>query len=474
MAKMPVAMSALRRTMGARHSPSLAEDLGSLLGATSSLIEQMLDWEQHLPAAELRKPEALRALAAIGPQGRSAAEVLERLGEVMRATPSTSSPRFLNQLFGGREPLATVAEMLTAVTNVSMYTFKAAGAQVLVENEVLRRMLAASGMPAGEGTFTPGGSIANLVALVLARNAAAPTARDYGLGGRRLAIYTSAEGHYSIPKAAGIVGIGRAQVRAIAVDGQGRMSVPALAARIEADLAAGVVPALINATAGTTVRGTFDPIRELRGLADQCGAWLHVDGALGGSLILSPLHRHLLDGVELADSFAWNPHKMMGVPLQASALLVARSGTLAASLDESADYLFQSDGEDLNPGHRSIQCGRRNDALKLWAAWQHLGDRGWAERLDRQMALAQHAADLIEADPQLELAERPVSINVNFEVRGCPSELVCERLDQRSRLKIGYGRVGERSTIRLVCVNPALQPRDLEWILDEIKAAAHS
>lgn len=473
MAKMPVAMSALR-TRGARRPARSADDLGDLLGSTSSLIEQMLESEQHLPAPELRNPEALRALVALSPESRPASAVLERLGQVMRATPSTSSPRFLNQLFGGREALATVAEMVAAVTNVSMYTFKAAGAQVLVEYEVLRRMLDACGLRGGEGTFTPGGSIANLVALVLARNAAVPTSRDHGLEGRRLAIYTSAEGHYSIPKAAGIAGIGRAQVRSIEVDEHGRMSVPALTARIEADLAAGVEPALINATAGTTVRGTFDPIGELRAVADRCGAWLHVDGALGGSLVLSPRHRSLLDGVETADSFAWNPHKMMGVPLQASALLVARPGTLAASLDESADYLFQSDGEDLNPGHRSIQCGRRNDALKLWAAWQHLGDHGWAERLDRQMALSQHAADLIEADPALELAERPVSINVNFEVRGCASEQVCERLDRTSRLKIGYGRVGERSTIRLVCVNPALEPRDLEWILAEIKAAAHS
>jgi sulfinoalanine decarboxylase/sulfinoalanine decarboxylase/aspartate 1-decarboxylase len=248
----------------------------------------------------------------------------------------------------------------------------------------------------------------------------------------------------------------------------------ALEAVIEADLAAGFKPFFVNATAGTTVRGAFDPIRSLAVIAKRFGLWLHVDGALGGSMILSKDHRQLLDGSELADSFAWNPHKMMGMPLQTSVILVARKGSLAASLDETADYLFQADVDEWNPGHRSVQCGRRNDAFRLWAAWYHLGDAGWEARISRQLSLARTAADMIAVDPELELLEQPPSINVCFAVRGCSSDAVCDRLDHDGKLKIGHGQVRDRRGIRLVCVNPDLDKATLLKILDEIKQAGRS
>lgn len=463
----PDARSEIPRSSG-------SEDLAAILRRTEGLLTEFLDAEAQLPGAGRRDPAVLRATLplALPAEGQEVATVFARLREVLAATPSTSSWRFLNQLFGGREPLALAAELLAATANVSMYTFKAAGAQVLVENEVLRHMLAKAGFRAGEGCFTPGGSLANLTAMLLARQRADPEAREDGRLRRPLTVYTSAEGHYSIRKNAGILGLGRRQVREIGVTEDGRMDVGELERRIEADEAAGLRPMVIVATAGTTVRGAFDPVDELAAVARRHGAWLHVDGALGGSMVLSPESRRLIRGVELADSFSWNPHKMMGVSLPASVLLVAHRGALAASLDESADYLFQADVEALNPGHRSLQCGRRCDALKVWAAWQHLGDRGWAERIARQLALARRAAELIAADPAFELSEPPPSVNVCFAVRGRPTEAICEQLDRAGRLKIGHGAVRGRRVLRLVCVNPALTERDLGTILREIKAAA--
>jgi glutamate/tyrosine decarboxylase-like PLP-dependent enzyme len=467
--------SELPSSLALSRRDSRARELERLLAATGALARELLDHEHDAADPATRDPARLAARLELGAEGCDLDQVVERLAAVLRATPSTSSWRFVNQLFGGREPAATAAEMLAVLPNVSMYTFKAAGAQILVERELIRHMAARAGLAGAEGTFTPGGSLANLVALLLARNAARPAARDEGLdGGVRLAVYTSAEGHYSIPKAAGIVGLGRRQVRAIAVRRDGGMDPDALAAALASDRALGVTPALVNATAGTTVRGAFDPIRPLAALARDAGAWLHVDGALGGSLVLCPSRRAPLDGLELADSFAWNPHKMLGVPLQSSLLLVARRGALGASLDESADYLFQAHEEELNPGRRSIQCGRRNDALKLWAAWLRLGDRGFDERIQRQLELARLAAEKIAADPELELAEWPPSINVCFEVRGRSSEAICDRLDRAGLLKIGHGVVAGRRTLRLVCVNPDLDEADLDAILAEIKAAGRT
>ncbi len=451
-----------------------ARELEQLLEATTALARELIAAEDERADPALRDPAALasRLALSLSADGLPADAVLSRLGEVLRATPSSSSWRFVNQLFGGREPVATAAELLAAVPNVSMYTFKAAGAQILVERELLGHMAACTGFAEAEGCFTPGGSIANLVALLLARNAALPEWRDHGADGAKGVVYTSEEGHYSIRKNAGIVGIGRHNVRAVPAGADGRMDVGALARFLAEDRARGLRPVLVNATAGTTVRGAFDPIRAIAAVAREHGAWLHVDGALGGSLVLCPARRDLVDGVELADSFAWNPHKMMGVPLQCSVLLVSHRGALTRSLDETADYLFQAHDDDLNPGHRSIQCGRRNDALKLWAAWLRLGDRGWDERIRRQLDLARRAAAKIAADPELELLEPPPSINVCFEVRGRASDALCDLLDRQGRLKIGHGLARGRRALRLVCVNPDLDDADLDAILGEIKAAA--
>jgi sulfinoalanine decarboxylase/sulfinoalanine decarboxylase/aspartate 1-decarboxylase len=451
-----------------------ARELEQLLAATAELALGLVADEDRPadPSTADPEPLAARLELALGAEGRTVDAVLGNLRELLRATPSSSSWRFVNQLFGGRIPVATAAEALAAIPNISMYTFKAAGAQVLIERELIHRMAERVGLPGAEGCFTPGGSIANLVALLLARNAAAPEGRDRGLGGTPLTVYTSAEGHYSVRKNAGILGLGRDRVRLVPVDSRGRMDVAALARRIEQDRERGLRPALVNATAGTTVRGAFDPLAEIAAVAREHGVRLHVDGAFGGSLALSATRRSLLDGAGLADSFSWDPHKMMGVTLQCSVLLVARRGELAASLDETADYLYQADDDELNPGHRSIQCGRRNDVLKLWAAWLRLGDRGWEARLERQLALAARAAQRVAADPALHLLEPPMSINVCFEVRGRSTAAICDRLDREGRLKIGHGIVSGRRALRLVCVNPDLDEGDLDAILGEIKAVA--
>jgi glutamate/tyrosine decarboxylase-like PLP-dependent enzyme len=364
------------------------------------------------------------------------------------------------------------AEMLAGLTNTSMYTFKVGGPQVLIEQEVLGRMARLAGLDQGQGTFLPGGSISNLTAMLIARNEALEDARERGLDGSRLTVYTSDQSHYSIRKNAGILGIGRANTRLVPTDDEGRMRPDELERLVSEDLAAGARPILVNATSGTTVLGAFDPLREVAAVARRHGVWLHVDACLGGSFLLCPELRPLLDGSELADSFAWNAHKMMGVGLQCSALILARPDLLARHLNETADYLFQAHEDELNPGTRSLQCGRRNDALKLWAAWKLLGDEGYAERVRRQRAVVRRAVELIEADPELELVLVPACLNVCFEVLSVDARDVCTRLDAERRLKIGYGEAKGRRFIRLVCVNPELDDDDLGMIFGEIRTVA--
>lgn len=446
------------------------------LGRVGEVAREILLQEDRLPRRDGEEWGGIETkhVIPLGKEGLPAEEVIEHLRRILRATPSSAGRCFFNQLFGGRDAMATLAEMLAPLLNTSMYTFKVAGPQVLIEGEVLRRMASAVGYRQGEGMFAPGGSLSNLSAMIIARNEAVKDARENGMSGEPLKIYVSQDAHYSTRKGAGMIGIGRKNVREVPVDGRGRMEVSALSRLIAEDREQGQMPLMIVATAGTTVLGAFDPIRELAEVAGEEGMWLHVDGALGGSVLLCREHRHLLDGSELSDSFTWNAHKMMGVPLSCSVLLLKSGGLLEKNFNEKAEYLFQADRDELNPGTRSIQCGRRNDALKLWAAWKHHGDRGYDARIGRLFDLAGYAASRIEAEPELRLVRKPESINVCFEFPGCQSEEICRKLDEEGRLKIGHGVVEGRSAIRLVCIDPDLSRADIDEVLEKIQDVAGS
>jgi len=320
--------------------------------------------------------------------------------------------------------------------------------------------------------FTPGGSMSNLAAMIAARNEKIGGAREAGFDGRACRLYVSAEGHYSIRKNANMIGMGRDNVVKVEADDRGRMRPDALGAAIERDLSSGKRPYLIVATAGTTVIGAFDPIGPIADIAEKHGLWLHVDGAFGGTALMHPEHRGLLSGLERADSFTWDAHKAMGVPLTCSVALTREPGLMRKHFDESAEYLFQQDEDRLNPGTRSLQCGRRNDALKLWAQWQALGDEGYAERVGRQVSLARHAAELIRGDDRLVLSLEPEWLNVCFEVVGKPSEAVCARLTELGLLNIGYGVVNGRRVIRLVTSNAAFSFGDVERMLGDVARVA--
>ena len=462
-----------------------------LFQRTADLARWLVERDRLSPVTPPPSPEQLRAELdlSLPAEPRQEGEWFDALREVVERTPSTSSHRFYNQLFAGRIPAATVAEALTALLNSSMYTYKAAGVHTLIERRVIARLCELVGYRSGGGTFAPGGSMANLVALIVARNEAFPRVRDEGgAAAAGAVVYVSDQGHYSIRKNAGMLGIGRANVRAVRSDHEGRMIPSALSEAIAADREAGRTPLCVVATAGTTVMGAFDPIDEIATLCERERIWLHVDAAFGGSFLLHPELRQRLRGVERSNSVAWCAHKMMGVPMPCSAILVRyaeRSSSCSGAspggedpnllrrhFNEAADYLFQQDEADLNLGHESLQCGRRNDAFKLWAAWQALGDRGWRERLERQRHLALTAVARIEREPALELLHRPESLCVCFTVSGVASDELCAELSRRGLESVGYGLVRGAKAVRLVTSNPEVTEGEIERFFDDLLAVA--
>ncbi|VFN02568.1 MAG: glutamate decarboxylase/sulfinoalanine decarboxylase/sulfinoalanine decarboxylase / aspartate 1-decarboxylase [Candidatus Kentron sp. G] len=438
------------------------------------LKELLTDLEESESVAPVRKPidsqhAASRLDLALPEKGIDFDSFMGKLKNLALATPSSASKQFFNQLFAGRDSAAIIGETIAAALNSSMYTWRIAGPQVIIERLLIRELNNIVGYGNGEGTFSPGGSISNLIAMLIARNRFDPNARAKGFNITGT-IYTSVEGHYSIRKNAGILGIGRNNVREIHVDDHGRMRADLLEEAITEDKENGIEPILINATAGTTVRGAFDPFTEIGLIARRHGIWFHVDGAFGGPLLMCEQMRRRFIGVEQSDSFTWDAHKLMGVPLTCSVLLVKEKGTLLHNLYEQAGYLYQGDEDEIEPGMTSIQCGRRNDALKLWSIWQVRGRVGYAEQFSKLLGLIRYAAGIIRNDPLFSIVSEPQSLTLCFEVVGYCSRTICTKLEEQQRALVGFGNIDNRVAIRLVCVNPEMEEEDIAFFFEQIRA----
>ena len=383
------------------------------------------------------------------------------LKDLVLKTPRTATNAFFNQLFGGRNDKAVLGDLLAVVLNNSMYTYKAAGPQVGVEKVLLRETCNIIGWDDhSDGTFAPVGSMTNYMAMVMARDAFDQTVRYEGLQ-RKMTVYTSIESHYSIPKNAAFSGIGRDNVRYVPCDQFGKMDVSVLARMIEKDIKDGFSPVMVNLTAGTTVMGAFDTIRIAREICDKHGMWLHVDGAYCGSVLFSSSYKHLIDGIELVDSFSYNAHKMLGTPLSCSIIVSKNKKHLHDSFSNDASYLYQTDHDEFNLGKTSLQCGRRNDALKFWTLWKSVGTEGLEKIVDHQFELANVAREYVKNNSDYTLYSYDESISVCFNYKGIPARKICTELYEHSELLVGYGSFQEDEFIRLVTINAQNEREDI-------------
>lgn len=421
-------------------------------------------------------------------------ELMDQARDLMELSVRTGSANFSNQLFSGFDPVAIVGEWLTAVLNASMYTYEVAPAMTLVEREVIARMGRAAGWTGCEGIFTPGGSLSNLMAMLMARQRALPNVKSRGLADSNLVVLTSAEAHYSVERAAVILGLGSDAVVQIGQDKYGRMRPDAFEHELTKARARGRQPMMVVATAGSTVLGAYDPIAQIADIAEREGLWLHVDGAYGASALLSEKRRGLLDGVTRADSLTWCAHKMLNVPLSASVIIVRQPGLLHQCNAVHAEYLYHADNDapDLDTGEMSIQCGRRVDALKVWLAWKARGDAGMADIVDRKFELATQMRRMVRERDRFELLSDPdqvgggcntcfvyhhpsldgLSPEKKLRAIDASTHVLRERVRLRGRVLTNYAPVFGVRAFRHVSANDRATHAQLALILDEIEAVA--
>jgi len=384
------------------------------------------------------------------------------LEDVVMSTPRTSTKLFFNQLFGGRNSKGTLGELMAVMLNNSMYTYKVGGPQVGIEKEIISEVCRMLNFGENaDGTFPPGGSMSNFMGMLMARDAYNRDIKFDGVS-EKMVVYTSSASHYSITKNAMFGGIGINQIRKIEVDEFGKMIPESLHQQIKIDIEEGLHPFFVNATAGTTVLGAFDDIKAIHEVTKNFkNLWLHVDGAYCGSVLFSDSYRHLLDGVEHADSFSFNAHKMLNVPLSCSVIVTKEKHNLKHSFACEADYLYQTDGDDYNLGKTSLQCGRRNDALKFWTLWKSVGTKGLASMVDHQFNLAEVARDYVKNHPDYELYSYADSISICFNYKNVDPKDLCNSLYEDGKLMVGYGEFHGNVFVRLVTINTSNSKEDI-------------
>lgn len=295
-----------------------------------------------------------------------------------------------------------------------VHVFQVSPALTVIEKETAKKLASLFGFngPHAGGISTQGGSASNTTSIIIARNILFPETKTTGNANHNFILFTSAHGHYSLEKAAQMCGLGTENVWSVPIDASGRMIPSGLEKLVQQAKDKGKTPLYVNATAGTTVLGSYDPFTEISAVCKKHNLWLHIDGSWGGSVIFSRQHAHKMSGSHLADSLAVNPHKMLGVPMTCSFLLGKDLGEFHRANTLPAGYLFHEEqspgGEVWDLADLTLQCGRRGDALKMALAWIYYGTSGFEQQIDHAFDIAAYFTAQLTANVDFTLvSENP-------------------------------------------------------------------
>jgi aromatic-L-amino-acid decarboxylase len=393
------------------HSLRLDATREEVLGRAGAIVAEAwrsFDSARHgQPPVDERLHRLLRS--ALPGSGSSALEALDDAARVLDASIAQPRPRFFAFVGSSGLEIGVLGDLLASCFDVNLALW--AGGASEVEEQAVRWVSEFIGFPAAAGAFTSGGTISNMTALAAARERALPGARRSGMGHAGGALYCSEEAHYSVVRAAELLGIGSDRVRELPCDGQRRVVPEAVADAIDRDVAAGVAPVAVVATAGTTLTGAVDRIDALADVCDARGVWLHVDGAYGVAAATTPSAGHLFSGLERADSVSLDAHKWLFLPKACGVVLVRRREDLHGALAHDEDYI-PHDRPDHHMVDITLEYSRPFRALKLWLAFRaHGADaiRAAVERNLRQARLL-HEELARQEDVELLCGEPPLSV----------------------------------------------------------------
>lgn len=422
-----------------------------------ALAEQ--PWRHPLPQQPTLTPETL----------------LNRLrDDILPSGLAVHHPRNLGHQVAMPLPIAALCDLVAALTNQAMAVYEAGPAATLIERQVIQWLTTLIGWQGAEGILTSGGAQANLTALLAARQATAGhDVWQHGVAsGAPLKILAGEHAHYSVTRAAGIMGLGTDAVIAVPADCQGRMQVDALQARHRLAVQDGSQVLAVVATAGNTPTGAVDALTDIGAYCHEQNLWLHVDGAHGASALVSDQHRALLHGIKLADSVVWDGHKLLYMPAPVSAVLFKNPQHSFATFAQEASYLFQGqshEDEIYNTSYRTLECTKRMMGLKLWAAFSLYGLEGLGQLVDQVFATAGLLADKLQAAPDFELLMPPQTNIVCFRFGSADQSALRKSLVESGAFHLTQVNLHGDIWLRTTVMNPFTTEHDLDALLAAIR-----
>jgi L-2,4-diaminobutyrate decarboxylase len=446
-------------------------------GVTARYFESTRSGKGQVSTPRTAEELARRFDEELPSDGRPVSEIVERLQREVIADAN----KYYHPMYMGHQTSAPLAvgvwmESIIGALNQSLAVWEMSPTATVIEHQIVRWLstLAGYGESAG-GTMTSGGTEANFTAMLAARNSAVPDAWENGVGADPPFVVYGEHAHYAVTRAIGQLGIGRRR----------GISIPSRNYRIDIDLLVATLDRLreegkrvmaVVATAGTTATGSFDDLDTIGELCTERGLWLHVDGAHGASALLSSRPPRALKGLSHSRSLAWDPHKMMLLPLAAGMVLTRNERDLEGAFAQQAPYLFHAgkSARILDQGIRSFQCSRRADVLKLWFAIQRFGSRGLGRLYDHLCDTARLLYDAIEEREEFENIHEPESNILCFRYRG--SDALNRALRPRYN-KEGSGWITAtvldgRPVLRVTMMNPRTGAAHVRALLDGLAAKA--
>ena len=395
----------------------------------------------------------------------------------LRLAVRTDLPEFLRAFWGASQPASVIGSLLADIRNTTMHSFAVSPAATIVEREMIRGIAERMGIKAN-GIFTTGGSNSNELGLICARENLIPGSHRTGIQGHKLCVLTSDEAHYSVDSAMNRMGIGMDSIIRVPTN-DGIMQSSSLIEAIQNVKREGMEPLAIVSTAGSTVRGAFEDLNAISDIAERTGTWHHVDAAWGGSVLFSDKHRSMLNGIERADSVTYDVHKMLGASMVCSMFLLRNGQILEEAMahTKKGDYLFDDPVSSQSLGRISPQCGRRADALKLWLTWLDIGSKGFGQRVDYCMEIADHMAKLVQKTREVELISHRFT---NVCIRFTPNEnetpeegdervrKARNRLEEEGRAMVIDSQLDGRLVIRFVAAHTSATKDSVEQFLTDL------
>jgi L-2,4-diaminobutyrate decarboxylase len=417
-------------------------------------VDRLFDHVENIasrPVVDWKSAAELRAIVK---------ETADPVGALLDCAIQLHHPSYMGHQVCPPFPTAVIADLLISTLNQSTAVWEMSPIGTIVEQEIVRWLAGLAGYPPESlGTAVSGGSAANLTGLLAAR------ARWRARGGDGTpVILASADTHYSVARAASIMGI--PDVVKIETDDMHRMSIDALRAALQQH---GDAVLAVVATSGSTATGAFDDLLAVRDAARD--TWLHVDAAHGASVLLSDRLRHLVRGLDRADSLSWDPHKMMWMPLSLGVILVRDAQWLRRAFEADAPYLFHAEREADNIGAVTIQCSKRADAVKLWLTLRLAGTAPITAALEKVTDITRYLYDLVRASDDFEAMHEPDFNIFCFRFRGTDEQ----NLELREKL-IRSGEAWITSTVlkgkrvlRVTMINPGTKKADVDRMLASLR-----